>query len=316
MADDETAAPSSRRGGRAPPPSRRPRRRPSPPRCSRCATVEPTRPQPITIAFTTSLAQELLLEDALRVGEHHHLAGRAAEHVVDGRAEEARLAPPARRRAHHDQVGADLASPSRRSPRRSRARGRCRPRSSRRARAPASRAPRATRSPAPPASAISASSGSDERDADHVQRVDRAPALLGELDRGRQHLLADRPELDRDEDPLVLALAGGNEVRASAPRRARAARRRGGRARRRRGTAPRSEPGGTADPRRGVRGERDDPERDRRAGSRPARRPEPADRGSGRSAGRRYGRGRSGSVKRRRTTAACAIAKVISTPKL
>src|SRR5256885_9099572 len=41
----------------------------------------------------------LVLQDALRVRDHHHLAGRVPQHVVDGRAEEARLPPPARRRA-------------------------------------------------------------------------------------------------------------------------------------------------------------------------------------------------------------------------
>ena len=73
---------------------------------SSCA---PTRQGAATRAVLSYGQRRLLLEDPLRVGEHHHLAGRAAEHVVDGRAEEAGLAAPARRRAHHDQVGADLA---------------------------------------------------------------------------------------------------------------------------------------------------------------------------------------------------------------
>src|SRR5690242_21696952 len=50
-------------------------------------------------------------------------------------------------------------------------------------------------------------------DADDVQRVNRAAALLRELDRRREHLLADRPELDRDENPYVFTLARGNEIR-------------------------------------------------------------------------------------------------------
>src|SRR2546426_5716475 len=36
-----------------------------------------------------------------------------------------------------------------------------------------------------------------ERHADHVQRLDRHAALLRELDGGRDHLLADQPELHR-----------------------------------------------------------------------------------------------------------------------
>ena len=46
------------------------------------------------------------LEHAVGERDDEHLAGRVLEHVVDGRREEARLAPPARRRAEHDQVGA------------------------------------------------------------------------------------------------------------------------------------------------------------------------------------------------------------------
>ncbi len=45
-----------------------------------------------------------------------------------------------------------------------------------------------------------------ERHADHVQRLDGRAALLGELDRRRQHLLADQPDLHRDEDLAELGL--------------------------------------------------------------------------------------------------------------
>src|SRR2546422_2093005 len=77
------------------------------------ATAEPTRPQPTTIAFISDLRLHLrpvFFEDALWIGDHHHLAGSAAQDVVHCGTEEARLAPPAGGRAEHDQVGAGLAS--------------------------------------------------------------------------------------------------------------------------------------------------------------------------------------------------------------
>src|SRR5204862_6092392 len=90
---------------------------PSPSR--RLATADPTRPQPMTIAFTFSAyrgkgnrgqaeacpslldfrLRAVLFEDTLREGDHEHLAGGAAEHVLDRRREEARLPAPARRGA-------------------------------------------------------------------------------------------------------------------------------------------------------------------------------------------------------------------------
>src|SRR5205814_2290842 len=83
--------------------------------CSCSATVDPTRPHPITIAFTAaemysspSGGCELLVHDALRERDDQHLAGRAAEDVVDGGREEAGLAAPAGSRAEDDQVGIDL----------------------------------------------------------------------------------------------------------------------------------------------------------------------------------------------------------------
>src|SRR5579875_2822716 len=74
------------------------------------AMDEPTRPQPMTRAFMARLtvARSGLFENALREGDDQDLGARLAQHVVDRRREEARLAPPARRRAEHDQVGADV----------------------------------------------------------------------------------------------------------------------------------------------------------------------------------------------------------------
>src|SRR5438034_3386889 len=46
------------------------------------------------------------LEHALRERDHEHLARRVAKDVVDRGREERRLAPPARRRAEHDEVDA------------------------------------------------------------------------------------------------------------------------------------------------------------------------------------------------------------------
>ena len=98
---------------------------PSPLAASSIATVEPTRPQPMTITFTRfsvarcrarSCRRRLLVEHALRERDDQHLARGLPEHVVDRRREEARLAPPARRRAEHDQVGAAPLAPARRSP--------------------------------------------------------------------------------------------------------------------------------------------------------------------------------------------------------
>ena len=51
-----------------------------------------------------------------------------------------------------------------------------------------------------------------ERDPDHVQDVDLAALLLGEPERGAEHLLADEADLHRDEDALVRALEVGDEV--------------------------------------------------------------------------------------------------------
>ena len=75
------------------------------------ATAEPTRPQPITTpSRLMSVSRSPSSQHALREGDDQHLARRLAEHVVDGRREEARLAAPARRGAEDDQVGAALAA--------------------------------------------------------------------------------------------------------------------------------------------------------------------------------------------------------------
>src|SRR4029079_15816968 len=50
-----------------------------------------------------------------------------------------------------------------------------------------------------------------ERHSDHEQRLDVRVAVAGELDRGRDHLLADRAELHRHEDAGELAL--GKDLR-------------------------------------------------------------------------------------------------------
>src|SRR5439155_18227010 len=79
------------------------------------ATAEPTRPEPITITFISSQRSrgsgrgKLFVEDPLGESDDQDLAGGAAEDVVDGRREEARLPPPAGRGAEHDQVGVGLA---------------------------------------------------------------------------------------------------------------------------------------------------------------------------------------------------------------
>ena len=102
----------------------------------------------------------LLVDHVLRERDDDHLARRLPQDEVDGRREEARLPPPARRRAEDDQVGVDLAGAvDDRPPDRAgadRLRRRPRRRAPRRARAP----PRATRSARASASGIGASSGS------------------------------------------------------------------------------------------------------------------------------------------------------------
>ena len=75
-------------------------------RLSWSAIVEPTLPQPMISAFMCdrSVARSYRFERPLREGDDQDLGRRLPQDVVDGRREEARLAPPARRGAEHDQV--------------------------------------------------------------------------------------------------------------------------------------------------------------------------------------------------------------------
>ena len=173
--------------------SRRPRRPPSPRRASAAASAEPTRPQPTMIAFMSST---ILASSSSRtpcgIGDDHHLAGRRAQDLVDRRAEEARLAAPARRGAHHDQVGAvssrrlDDRLAERRGP------GRPRPRRS----TPCSLAELARLLDEPRARSSARRQVGVERlrhgHLEDVHHAHRAAALLGEPERGGEHLLADR----------------------------------------------------------------------------------------------------------------------------
>src|SRR5262245_6458695 len=175
---------------------------------SRRATAEPTLPTPMMSAFTRG---SLFLENALRICHDHHLAGRAAQHIVHGWTEEARLPAPAGRRAQEDQVDTVAA------------------------RLFDDRLTDCAPADDFPLDLHSVLGGEElrlrercfrllllvgqlrverkrERHLDHVECTHRAAALLGEADRGCEHLLADRTELDRDEDPLVDALLLGDEV--------------------------------------------------------------------------------------------------------
>src|SRR5262249_40459246 len=68
------------------------------------ATAEPTRPAPMTTAFTA--APSLLLEHPVGERDDEYLAGRMPKDEIDGRGEEARLPTPAWRRAEHDEISA------------------------------------------------------------------------------------------------------------------------------------------------------------------------------------------------------------------
>ena len=143
------------------------------------------------------------------------------------------------------------------------------------------------------------------------------PALLREPDRGREHLLADRPELQRHEDALVGALLERVEVADCGQRRGRARgslARRGARARR--STSPASSQIGPADARASCVTSASDPDANVSGA------PTSASSGTGvprpahlRAAPGTGARG-SGSVKRSRTTATCAAVNASSTPKL
>ena len=108
---------SARRAAPAPPRSRRSRSRPSRRWSSFFATDEPTRPQPTTIAFMSERQISSAGSDSPprgRPADRRSPSPRRApsQHVVDRRAEEARLPPPARRRAQHDQVGVAARAPA------------------------------------------------------------------------------------------------------------------------------------------------------------------------------------------------------------
>ena len=110
-----------RRAGRALPRSRRRRSRPSPRR--RAASRRPSRRGRSRSRRLHGLSVADVLDGHARPPRRRLRGTRRpaprrglAQHVVDRRGEEARLAPPARRRAEHDQVGAALSAPPRRSP--------------------------------------------------------------------------------------------------------------------------------------------------------------------------------------------------------
>src|SRR4051794_32758547 len=201
-----------------------------PSRSSWRAMLEPTRPQPITNAFmwvTLALRQTVVpakphdlfsgiasdalglravfLHHAFRKGHHEHLAGCLAQDVLDRRREETRLPAPARRRADHDQVVAatpglvddrvaDRAGTDRLDLHLHAAVGAEQPCLGQRGRRRL---------------LLLVELGLErpvERHADHEQRLDVRVAVAGELDRGRDHLLADRAELHRHENAGELAL--------------------------------------------------------------------------------------------------------------
>ena len=167
------------------------------------ATAEPTRPHPITTAFTAAAAYSS--NTAVGERDDEHLAGRLAQHEVDGRREESRLPSPARRRAEHDEVGV----PPRRL---------VDDRMADRARAHDVAVHLDAVVGAERASLLErrVDAGGDlrrqlalelelARHAHDRDRLDLGAALLRERDRRRDHLLADVAELHRDEDALELA---------------------------------------------------------------------------------------------------------------
>ena len=297
-----------------------------PARAAQLAARRPSRPgrSRSTIAFTAAQRSSARVQPLrspraprrapLREGDDQHLARRLAQHVVDRRREEARLAAPARRRAEHDQVGVDLAralddrvadragAHGRRLDRRRRARRRgASPRRATPRRAP----PRRTSARRAAARAARGSRAAPRTSASCSRR---------ELDRGREHLLADHPELHRHEDPLRTC---GTARRGCSSRR----------------VDPLHQPLAV----RAADGDEDDEpdararpgRRSARPGASPSRRPRPrtsataptiagqrdlARRGSLTLNGARYGRGRSGSSIRSLITASCAAVNASRTP--
>src|SRR3954447_25166873 len=230
---------------------------------SRLATADPTLPTPTMRAFTgASLVarpgRASFVQDALRVRDHHDLAGSPPQDVVDRRAEEARLPPPARRGAEEDQVGSICLGLlddglSDRPPTHDLALDVDTMLGGEELRL----GERGLR----PLLLVGHLGGEREveRHTDDVQRADGAAALLGEADRGGQHLLADLAELDRHENPLVDPFLLGDEVgdrgldglHEPLPPRL---------AHRDEENRPEDEPDGPGDPRSAMRVERRDPE--------------------------------------------------------
>src|SRR3954453_14355500 len=68
------------------------------------ASVAPTRPHPITIAFIRPSCLVFLIQDALGIRDHHHLARGRPQHLVHRRAEEPALLAPPRGGAEEDEV--------------------------------------------------------------------------------------------------------------------------------------------------------------------------------------------------------------------
>ena len=130
------------------------------------AMVEPTLPQPMTSAFMRprvaraerSVAQA---SSSTPCGKAtiRTSAGRLAQDVVDGRREEARLAPPARRRAEDDEVRPALLGRLDDRVADRRARGSVGPRPRRRGRAPSAAASASDAAACSSSSTSSASSG-------------------------------------------------------------------------------------------------------------------------------------------------------------
>src|SRR6266508_1226699 len=211
------------------------------------ATADPTRPQPTMIAFirsdytgayrlsavpkadvgrgfggtrtvhqlsgliTSRKRDVFLLQHTLRIRDHHHLGRRLAQHVVHRRAEEPGLPPPARRRAHHDQVDVVLAG------------------------LVDDRLADRTRTDEPHVDVDPVLGGEQlrlgkrglrlllgidqlgvqrpvERHAKDMERAHGAAALLGEPERRSKHLLSDEADLHRHEDALVQTLELRHEI--------------------------------------------------------------------------------------------------------
>ena len=227
------AGPVARRAARARPRSRRSTTtsQPSPVELERdrradAAAADRSRPSARTqrsaVPSIRSGRGESPLEHALRERDDQHFRVRLPQHVVDGGREEARLAPPARRRSRARSGRAPPSAAARTIALADRARADgAAARRARRGRRRAPSPPRATPRPASSFATSSASSACSSGTRITCSASTRGAALLGEPDRGRDHLLADLPELHRHEDPREVRLAAAPARRP--PRRARAA---------------------------------------------------------------------------------------------